>query len=554
MDTLLANSHSPGLAGYFVTFYFYQKMEKPIRLFALLFLALLGAASAAIAQSPADCSGAPSQVPPAESCPEACIYCSFSSYKGSTEGYAGNGIPPGGFCSQIQNDQWLGFIAGAASATFSVVPTNCTTGNGVQVALYEGCNTAPIACNGGCSGCANQTTTIAATMVIGTNYFLLIDGFSGDICDLSIIVSPLSAVQAPPVGPIAAIEGPAVVCPGATVDYLVPNVTGAGAYTWSSPTSGVTFQDNLSPATFDAPDGRFVKVKFPSNLTADSVQLCVNVNNSCNSGGTVCRTVQVEKSLLTVLPSITIGPSQLPYTLPWGDEATATGTYQIVRASSLGCDSTVRVEIIVCQKTTDLPAMEICADSCFSICGKQYCQTGNYAVTCGTSTACDSIVNFSLTVVSKPSVLPGTRLALTCKDTSLILKALPTGGNFAWQDAKGQVLTTDNTLKVNALGIYIAQSALADGSLCGSSIVTVKQNTQKPNVTAQGGSITPPAMSVMLKAKSTTSSVRYFWTGPGGFTSQEQNPTVTATGIYIVTVTDPANGCRNSATVEVTGG
>jgi len=549
MDTLLANSHSPGLAGHFVTFYLYQKMKKPIRLFLLLFLVVFGAAS--IAQSPADCGGSPSQVPPAESCPEVCIYCSFNGYKGNTAGYAGNGIPPGGFCSQIQNDQWLGFIAGAASATFSIVPTNCENGNGIQAALYENCNTSPVDCNGGCAGCGNQAITIAATMIPGTNYFLLIDGFSGDICDLSITVSPASAFQAPLVGPISTIKGPEVVCPGATAEYFVSQVTGAGTYTWSGSAPGVTLQGQLSPATFSAPDGRFVKVVFPSNLTADTVQLCVSANNSCNAGGTKCRTIQVKKSLLTVLPPITIGPSQLPYTLPWGDEATAAGTYQTTFPSFLGCDSLVRVQVTVCQKTVNLPAMEICADSCFSICGKQYCQTGNYSVNCGTSTACDSIVNFSLTVVSKPSVLPGTRLALTCKDTSLILKALPTGGNFAWRNAKGQVLTTDNALKVNTLGIYIAQSALADGSLCGSSTVTVKQNTQKPNVTVQGGSITPPATSVILKAKSTTSGVRYFWTGPGGFTSQEQNPTVTAAGIYIVTVTDPANGCRNSATAEV---
>jgi hypothetical protein len=545
----------PGVAGHFVTFYLCQKMKKPIHLFTiLLFLLVFGAAPAAIAQSAGDCGGPPSQVPPAESCPEACIYCSFPNYFGSTGGYAGNGIPPGGFCSQIQNDQWLGFIAGAASATFSIVPTNCENGNGVQAALYESCTTAPIACNGGCSGCGNQTTTIAANMIPGTNYFLLIDGFSGDICDLSISVSPPSAVQAPPVGPINNIQGPAQACPSAVVPYLVPNVVGAGAYTWSSSVPGVTFGGQLTPATFDAPEGRFVEVAFPSNLSADSVQLCVSANNSCNQGGIRCRTIRVKKLPVTVLPTVTIGPSQLPYTLPWGDEAAAAGTFETTFSSFLGCDSTVRMQVVVCQKTVELPAMEICADSCISVCGKKYCTTGNYSVNCGISAACDSVVTFALTVVGKPSVQPGTRLALTCKDTMLTLKSVPTGGQFAWYDAKGQVLTTDNVLKVNKIGAYTAQSALSNGSLCGSSTVTVKQNTQKPNVTAQGGSITPPATSVMLRAKSTTSGVRFFWTGPNGFTSQQQNPTVTATGIYIVTVTDSANGCRNSATVEVTGG
>ena len=53
------------------------------------------------AQAAGDCGGPPEDIPPAESCPEACIYCNFAGYMGSSEGYAGNGTPPGGFCSMI---------------------------------------------------------------------------------------------------------------------------------------------------------------------------------------------------------------------------------------------------------------------------------------------------------------------------------------------------------------------------------------------------------------------------------------------------------------------
>lgn len=528
-------------------------MKKNTRILAIFSSILFGFSSGLLAQEPS-CGGAPNQFPPAESCPEACIYCEFNGYMGSTAGYGPNGLPPGGFCSQIQNDQWLGFIAGASSATFTVIPSNCENGNGVQVALYEGCNTSPIACNGGCAGCGNQTTSIAANMVVGTNYFLLIDGFSGDICDLQINVNPPSAVKAPPVGLIGFMQGPAALCPGGTAGYTQPHVSGAGSYTWSSPTAGVKFNEKLGPVTLDAPEGRFVDVSFPTNLTADTVRLCVSAQNSCNAGGSRCRTIKVQKPVVTVLPSVTIGPSQLPYTLPWGDEATAAGLYQTTLTSSLGCDSTVQMQLTVCQKTIELPAMEVCADSCVSVCGQQYCTSGTYSVKCGNSTTCDSIVNFVLSVVSPLKVSPGLNLSLTCKNTELDLKANTTGGNFAWTNSKGQLLSTDKVLKVSKIGTYIAQTALSNGTLCATRAVTVKQNFQKPNVSAQGGSITPPAMSVMLVAKSTTSGVTYSWTGPNGFTSQLKNPTVTAAGTYTVTVRDPANGCSNSATVEVTGG
>ncbi|MBL7883964.1 MAG: gliding motility-associated C-terminal domain-containing protein [Bacteroidia bacterium] len=44
-----------------------------------------------------------------------------------------------------------------------------------------------------------------------------------------------------------------------------------------------------------------------------------------------------------------------------------------------------------------------------------------------------------------------------------------------------------------------------------------------------------------LSGTSTTAGVTYSWTGPGGFTSTSQNPTVSSPGTYTLTVTDPAN-------------
>jgi hypothetical protein len=45
--------------------------------------------------------------------------------------------------------------------------------------------------------------------------------------------------------------------------------------------------------------------------------------------------------------------------------------------------------------------------------------------------------------------------------------------------------------------------------------------------------------------------VTYSWTGPHGFTSTAQNPTVCDSGTYTVRVSDPATGCTNSATAHV---
>src|SRR4029079_8248512 len=58
--------------------------------------------------------------------------------------------------------------------------------------------------------------------------------------------------------------------------------------------------------------------------------------------------------------------------------------------------------------------------------------------------------------------------------------------------------------------------------------------------------------SVTLDGTSSTPGVTYSWTGPLGFTSTSATPSVSAPGIYTLTVLNPANTCSNSDTVTVT--
>jgi len=500
------------------------------------------------AQTPS-CGGPISTFPPAEDCASACIYCDFNGYIGSTAGYTGNGTPVGGFCSQIQNDQWLGFIAGTTSATITVTPSNCVNGDGVQVALYPNCNESYVVCNGGCAGCGNQTISIDATMVVGANYYLLIDGFSGDECDFTVSVSPANALQAQPIEAPLPVQGMDTVCQGAVLTYQLPSVLGASAYIWSSAVPGTLFNGKSAPAVISGAQGTSVKVTFP-NATGN-VPICVRPANACEEGPNTCKVVYVKPRIVTELPPITIGPSQLPYTLPWGDVAEAAGTYEISLTSHIGCDSTVRQQLMICEKTTALPPFMVCADSCVTICGQQFCQPGIYTVQCGTSPSCDSLVKFSIVAVNPPTIFPGTKISLNCKDTALIVNAI-FNGDITWHSPKNLLLSNTHSLKVSVPGIYIAKPVTAaSGGCSGSQAVTVKQNIQKPQVAAKGGTLSQNNPTLTLTAKSTASGAKFSWTGPSGFSSKISSPTVTLPGTYIVVVVDPSNGCSNSASVMV---
>jgi len=71
------------------------------------------------------------------------------------------------------------------------------------------------------------------------------------------------------------------------------------------------------------------------------------------------------------------------------------------------------------------------------------------------------------------------------------------------------------------------------------------------NVVATGGAITCANTSVTLSGSATSGGVSFNWTGPNGFVSTDQNPTVSVAGIYTLTVNNPTTGCSGTDTANV---
>jgi hypothetical protein len=141
---------------------------------------------------------------------------------------------------------------------------------------------------------------------------------------------------------------------------------------------------------------------------------------------------------------------------------------------------------------------------------------------------------------------------LTCATTSLALSAssTATGTTYSWTGPNGFTSTSQNPT-VSAAGTYTVTGTSSGGT--GTASVVVTQNTTPPDLSAMGGSLAC-ATSIGLSASSSVSGAQYAWTGPNGFTSTSQKPVVSTAGAYIVTATNPANGCKTSQTVQVTTG
>lgn len=517
----------------------------------ILWAVFVLAAFSAHAQLPPAC---PPGTPPADDCFDACIYCNFNGVTSTTAGYTAGGA--GGFCGSIENEQWLGFIAGADQATFTATAINCTNGDGIQIALYEDCAGSPVDCNGGQDGGAGIPVNLFnVPLTPGTNYYLLVDGFGGDQCTFNITVDPPAAVIAPPIGnTIGPIQGPSNVCPGATVTYTIPPVANAGAYTWTVP-NGWMINGQTSPQQILAIDGgTSVEITFGPN----GGQICVSAANSCYPNGpSICKPITVAPIPPTTLAPAIVCSEDAPYDLPWGDQAPSSGLYQTTLQSYLGCDSVVKQQVTIkAPLVTNLPLKTICAGDAITICGTEYTEGGAFSHMCESFQGCDSLINFSINLLDPVAEINGGG-TLTCTTTSITLTAAasPNITLFTWKNGAGQNIGNGSSLVVTAPGTYILSAAMNGGGIqcVKADTIVIAANAAPPSVQATGGSLNCTATSVQLMATSNASPATWLWSGPSGFTANIPNPVATNLGTYTVTVTNGANGCSATSTAVVNG-
>ncbi|MCB0543330.1 MAG: gliding motility-associated C-terminal domain-containing protein [Saprospiraceae bacterium] len=271
---------------------------------ALLLPLVLGMAVTSLyAQLPTPCTFS-SQVSGA--CEDACIFCNFDGYVGTTI----NGDSDGGdsidFCGTLENAQWIGFIANTSTATFTATPFFCNDSNGVQIALYSDCKSAPLACNVGKQyGGITPVSVTVSDLNPGSNYFLLVDGYAGDLCNFTIEVTPDDAVYEPALGMVGAITGPTELCSGATFQFSVAPVSGAGAYIWDGPPGTLVNGDSVPVAAL-APGGAIVQI----TVGTQSGPICVQAANSCKQNPPCASSHQVNILPDTYRPAITMEKPQ----------------------------------------------------------------------------------------------------------------------------------------------------------------------------------------------------------------------------------------------------
>ncbi len=172
----------------------------------------------------------------------------------------------------------------------------------------------------------------------------------------------------------------------------------------------------------------------------------------------------------------------------------------------------------------------------------------------------NNCATFASTVVTanqtEPMATAGPPGTLTCVSNQVTLNGVGPSGqgyNILWTTQGGNIVSGATTLTpvVNGAGSYTLSITNTSNGCTGTSTTSVTSNTTPPNVTANGGQITCTNANVNLSGNSTTPGASFAWTGPNGFTSSQQNPSVSAQGTYLLTVTNPTSGCTSTDDAEV---
>jgi hypothetical protein len=258
---------------------------------------------------------------------------------------SGGPVCNGGFF--LHNTHWFSFIATSTTVTVTIAPTNCIQvggGLGLQGAIVEFCPQGfPYPTVGFCQGdCTTNEFTIGTggNFVVGQQYWIMLDGCSGSVCDYQVVAT--QGITVPVLQDPTEITGPFQTCPGGTVTFTVDDPDFATTFYWT--VDGV-------PVTSLGPD---LEYTFPSGTPEGIYEVCLeNAENACynlvDNNGYVPSSICFEIEVLN-LPETDAGPVDVcvedaPYERDGFSFNPPSTNQQYTLETSAGCDSIINLTI-----------------------------------------------------------------------------------------------------------------------------------------------------------------------------------------------------------------
>ncbi len=241
---------------------------------------------------------------------------------------------------------------------------------------------------------------------------------------------------------------------------------------------------------------------------------------------------------------------------------TVSGTYRDTLQAFTGCDSIVISNLTVRDPIAAVFDTTVCAGQTVIFGGQPFSAAGQYQVVIPSTEGCDSTITVNLTVIDVQAVIAAPDI-LTCANPEIQLNgsgSSPAGQiSFEWQDSGGATLGAGPVLAVSDPGSYqLLVTRTVDNTVCSDrDTATVAVNQVVP--LADPGSpdtltCTRTQISLGGPGTSTGPDITYNWTSPTGHFAGPDNvaePLVDQPGEYTLIVTDLQNGCRDTAAVAI---
>lgn len=152
----------------------------------------------------------------------------------------------------------------------------------------------------------------------------------------------------------------------------------------------------------------------------------------------------------------------------------------------------------------------------------------------------------------------GDMQGLNCDITAVTLGGtdLSTGTDFSyeWSRTGAGVISTDANPEIVEGGEYTLVVTNNINGCTDTEVIMIDENMDNPDIdTDPSGVITceDPVQTLMTDGSSAGAEFEYSWTGPNGFMSTMQNPEVTISGTYELTILNTTNRCSVSEMVDV---
>lgn len=462
--------------------------------------------------------------------------------------------------------------------------------------------------NGFTSTSQNPSISAATLTTAGTyTVTILSSGTCTATATTAVVVTPTCT---PPTNTIAASNSPVV--EGGTINFTATS-TGGTAYAWTGPNGFTsTLQNPSIPSATLAATGTYNLIVLSSGTCLVTVTTAVIVTPTCTPPTNVIATSNspVNQGSTINLTATSTGGTAYNWTGPNGFASTSqnpsisaatlatAGTYTVTIQSSGTCTATATTAVVVTPTCT--PPTSVIASSnspvsqgntinftASSIGGTNYTWTGPngfsstnqnptisaasglnagiYTVTVRSSGTCTATATASV-VLSSAICIPPTSITISSNSpvnegSPINFTASSTGGTaYSWKGPNGFSSTSQNptisSATLAASGIYTV--TILSTSTCtatATTSVTVTPTCIPPTlVTATSNSPVEDGGTINLKATA-VGATSYSWSGPSGFTSNLQNPTISAatylrTGTYTVTARSGTN-CNTLASTFV---